>query len=117
MIDDFDIAGLTINPNDPTLVPARASRAAGHKANRYFVKVPLAWIEKLEGACGRTYFLALRILFLHFRERGGSIVLSNRRAGMPRQSKHHALRDLEGRGLIAVQWRGRRAPTVEVLIG
>lgn len=115
--DDFDIAGLTIDPADPTLVPARGARVGDHKARRYFVKVPLIWVERLEGACGRTYRLALRILFLHFRERGGSIVLSNKRAGMPGQSKCDALRDLQERGLVIVQWRGRRAPMVEALIG
>ncbi len=116
-VDDFDIAGLAINPADPTLVPARTSRAHDHKAKRYFIKVPLFWLQKLEGASGLTYCLAMRILYLHFRERGASIVLSNKRAGMPRSSKHDALRDLERRGLVAVNWRGeRRAPVVEPLM-
>jgi hypothetical protein len=115
--DDFDIAGLTIDPADPTLVPARGARVSDHKARRYFVKIPWAWVQKLEGAPGQTYRLALHILFSHFRERGASIILSNKSAGMSRQSKQRALQDLEARGLVIVQWRERRSPIVHVLAG
>jgi hypothetical protein len=115
--DDFNIAGLTIDPTDTTLVPARApGRRSDHKARRYFVKVPWAWVQKLEGASGQACLLALRILVWHFRERGASIELSNKRAEMPSSSKRDALRDLERRGLVAVQWRGKRAPVIKPLM-
>ena len=93
-------------------------RGGDHKAQRYFVKVPLVWLQKLEGAPGQTYCLALHLLFLHFRGRGAAIVLANRtiqREGIPRQSKRRALRDLERRGLVEVDWRPRRSPIVWVL--
>jgi hypothetical protein len=115
MSDDFDLADFTIDPNDPQLVPARMVRLGDHKARRYFVKVPWSWVQKLDGAGGQVYRLALHILFQHFRERGASISLTNKRAGMPRQTKFDCLRDLEARGLITVTWRGeRRAPVVRV---
>jgi hypothetical protein len=119
MTDDptFDLEALKIDPTDPTLVPARAGRSGGYKAQRYFVKVPWVWVQKLEGASGQTYRLALHILFLHFRARGGSLALSSKGAGLPRQSKHRALQDLESRGLVAVEWRQRRSPIVQVLVG
>ena len=84
------------------------------------MKVPLAWVQKLAGAPGQTYCLALHILFLHFRERGAAITLANRtiqREGIPRQSKRRALRDLERRGLVEVDWRPKRSPIVRVLAG
>jgi hypothetical protein len=116
--DDYDIEALQIDPMDTTLVPARPGKRRGdHKGRRYFVKVPWSWVEKLEGASGQTYRLALNILFQHFRERGAAVILSNKRAEMPRQSKLRALQDLEARGLVTVTWRERRSPIVHVLTG
>ena len=119
-MEDFDLELLTINPTDPTLVPARTARvrSSDDKARRYFVKVPWTLVQKLDGAPGQTYRLALQILFSHFRERGASVTLSNRtieRVGIPSQSKRRALRDLERRGLVSVEWRSKRSPVVHVL--
>ena len=78
----FEIDALQIDPTDLTLMPARGRGRGGD----YFVKVPLAWVQKLDGAPGQTYRLALHILFLHFRERGAAIILANRtieREGIP----------------------------------
>jgi hypothetical protein len=110
----FEIDALQIDPTDLTLMPARGRGGA------YFVKVPLVWVQKLDGAPGQTYRLALHILFLHFRERGVAIILANRtieREGIPRQSKRRALRDLERRGLVEVDWRPKKSPIVRVLAG
>lgn len=112
----FEIDALQIDPTDHTLMPARGRGRGGD----YFVKVPLAWVQKLDGAPGQTYRLALHILFLHFRERGAAIILANRtieREGIPRQSKRRALRDLERRGLVEVDWRPKKSPIVRVLAG
>jgi hypothetical protein len=97
-----------------------AARGGDHKAQRYFIKVPVTWVQKLIGAPGQTYALALHLLFRHFREHGAAIVLANRtieRDGIPPQSKRRALRDLEQRGLVNVDWRVRRSPIVRVLAG
>jgi hypothetical protein len=117
MSKDFEIDALRIDPSDPTLKPA-SGRAGDHKARRYFVKVPVTWVQNLAGAPGQTYALALHILFQHFRERGAAITLANRtieRDGIPGQSKRRALRDLERRGLVRVDWRPNKSPIVRVL--
>jgi hypothetical protein len=72
---------------------------------------------KLDGASGQAYRLALNLLFLHWKGRGASIILANRTVeldGIPGQSKRRALRDLERRGLVAVDWRPKRSPIVRV---
>ena len=115
----IDLEAIRINPTDPTLVPVRASRRRGRKL-RYFVKVPWDWVEKLDGAAGQTYRLALNLLFLHWQGRGAAVTLSNRtveRDGIPGQSKRRAVCDLEGRGLVVVNWRSKRSPIVRVLAG
>jgi hypothetical protein len=118
-MDDFDLAEFTINPMDPRLVPARTARRGDHKARRYFVKVPLEWLQRLEGAPGQTYRLALLILYRSWRNRGASIALTNRTIetdGVPAQSKRRALRDLERRGLVRVDWHSNRSPIVRILV-
>ena len=118
---DFDIETLTIDPTDSTLVPARNPRTlSDHKARRYFVKVPWTWVQRLDGASGQTYRLALALLYHCWRGRNSSITLSNRTSkldGIPGQSKRRALRDLERRGLVKVEWRVKRAPIVHVSAG
>ena len=79
---DFDIETLTIDPTDSTLVPAHNPRTlSDHKARRYFVKVPWTWVQKLDGASGQTYRLALALLYHCWRGRNSSITLSGTRAG------------------------------------
>jgi hypothetical protein len=83
-----------------------------------FVMVPWAWIEKLDGATGQTYRVALVLLYEHWRRRGEPMKLNNRmveNCSISRQSKWRALADLERRGLIAVQRRSKRSPMVRVL--
>lgn len=114
----IDLATIKINPTDPTLVPARGAGRRRIRKPRYFVKVPLEWVFKLDGAPGQTYRLALHILFLHWKGRGASITLANRTLeldGIPGQTKRRALRDLESRGLVGVSWRPKRSPIVRVL--
>jgi hypothetical protein len=100
-------------------VPARGPGLRRARKPRYFVKVPWAWVVKLDGASGQTYRLALNLLFLHWKGRGASITLANRTVeldGIPGQSKRRALRDLEHRSLVAVDWRPKRSPIVRVLV-
>jgi hypothetical protein len=118
MGDPFDLRTLQINPADPALMPARG-RAPRARKPRYFVKVPWDWVVRLDGASGQTYRLALNLLFLHWKGRGASITLANRTLesdGIPPQTKRRALRDLERRGLVTVNWRENRSPVVHVLV-
>src|SRR5262245_53735271 len=95
----------------------QAPRPSGklHKHRQHFVKVPGQWIERLQGATGQTYRVALCLLYLHWKGRGGAVKLGNavlKLDGVSRQSKLLALADLERRGLIVVEHRPRKSPLV-----
>ena len=84
----------------------------------HFVKVPWPWVERLNGAAGQTYKVALCLLYLHWKGRGEPVKLANGMLqidGVSRQAKWKALNDLEHRGLIAVERRQRRSPLIRVL--
>jgi hypothetical protein len=85
------------------------------KRKEHFVMVPWTWVEKLNGAHGQTYRLALHLLYLHWREKGAPVKLPNGMLaidGVSRQSKWRALIDLERRGLIQVERRPSRSPII-----
>ena len=87
------------------------------KRRRQFVKVPWVWIERLQGAGGQTYRVALCLLYLHWKGRGGPVRLANGMLGLDgvsRQSKWKALANLERRGLIVVEHRPRKSPLVQI---
>jgi hypothetical protein len=80
-----------------------------------FVQVPWDWVDRLEGASGKTCLLALRLLWLNWRYNSGEIRLANKSIGrMERRTKYRALADLERRGLISIQRRPRRSPLIRV---
>jgi hypothetical protein len=88
------------------------------RRRRHFILVPMRWFERLAGASGQTYRVALYLLYLHWRARGQPFQLANgllQIDGVSRFSKWRALVDLERRGLIATERRRRRSPTVRVL--
>jgi hypothetical protein len=92
-----------------------ASKIRGKK--RKFIKVPWSWAEHLDGASGRTYFVALQLLWLHWRHNGGAVKFANRAltgSGMDRHTKYRALDELERRGLISVDRRARKSPLVRL---
>jgi hypothetical protein len=85
------------------------------KRRDQFVQVPWAWVEKLAGAHGSTYRVALHLLLQHWKRNGEPVKLSNgtlRIDGVSRQSKWRALVDLERRGLVTVGRRPSRSPIV-----
>jgi hypothetical protein len=94
-------------------VPAKLQRR-----KRHFISVPMTWFERLAGASGQTYRIALSLLYLSWRARGEPIQLTNgplRVDGVSRYSKWRALDELERRGLIAIERRRRRAPVIRLL--
>jgi hypothetical protein len=116
--DPFDLDRLTFRDDQiqerPASVPAKIERRRQH-----FIKVPWRWMEKLSSASGRTFEVALRLLYMHWKNNGQPIKLANGMLavdGIPSQSKRRALRDLEHRGLVAVEWRDRKSPIVRVLV-
>jgi hypothetical protein len=113
MIDDPDdiLAGFAL-PDEVKLVTPYKSR----KRRQQFVKVPMAWRERLEGASGQTVLLAWDLLYRAWKQ-SGPIKLGNmllRHDGISRQSKWRGLNELERRGLITVERRPRRSPLVHL---
>ena len=116
--DPFDLQALRVDPNDGELlrlakVPAKVQKRRGH-----FIKVPWVWFERLAGAHGQTYRLALYLLYLYWKDGSGQpIKLSNiglRDIGISRYSKWRVLADLERVGLISIERRPRRVPLVHL---
>jgi hypothetical protein len=126
--DPFDPGGLRIDPRDETLAQkgderlkqraAAAERAA--RRERQFIKVPLVWFDRLEATnSAATLKVALRLLQLHFRDRGRPARLGNLAlglAGVSRKQKCRALVELEGLGLVHVERSPRRSPIVTVIL-
>jgi hypothetical protein len=88
------------------------------RRSRHFISVPMVWFERLAGASGHTYRIALCLLYLRWRARGEPIQLANgllQIDGVSRYSKWRALDELERRGLVAIERRPRRSPIVRLL--
>jgi hypothetical protein len=88
------------------------------RRRRHFISVPMVWFERLAGASGQTYRIALCLLYLAWRARGEPIQLANgllRVDGVSRYSKWRALDELERRGLIVIERRPRRSPIIKLL--
>ena len=87
------------------------------KRREHFIQVPFGWLERLEGATGKTYALALHLLYRSWRNGGRPFTLANgmlKIDGISRASKWRALPELERRGLILVERRPRRSPIITV---
>ena len=87
------------------------------KQRQHFIPVPMRWYEILDGAPGQTYRVALYLLYLNWKDDGKPIKLPNGMMGIdgvPSESKRRALRDLERRELITVEWRPRKSPIVKI---
>ena len=112
MSDPFDLGAFQMVG---TVIDWKAPRR-----RQQFVKVPMAWVERL-GAARRvaTPKVALRLLWMHFRDRGRPVRLSNlalARDGVPRKQKPRALAELERLGLVGVERRRRKAPIVTIIL-
>jgi hypothetical protein len=117
--DPFDLGKLRVDPADGELVRLAKVPTKILKRRSRFVLVPMLWVEKLNGASGQTHQVALHLLFLHWKDGGEPIKLGNAMlvvAGVPSQSKRRALRELEHRGLITVEWRRKKSPLIRVLM-
>jgi hypothetical protein len=89
-----------------------------------FAMVPMAWYERLGGASGHTWQVAVFLCHLDWKVNGkpppsglpiklASGMLKN--DGVSHQSKCRALRDLERRGLVTVEWWSRKSPIVRLM--
>lgn len=89
------------------------------RRRRHFIPVPMSWYERLAGASGQTYQVALYLLYLDWQARGEPIQLANSLLQVDHVSRHskwRALGELERRRLIAVERRPRRSPIVRLLL-
>jgi hypothetical protein len=95
----------------------RVSIGTVPKRTKHFIRIPMSWHEALRDATGRTHYVAQRLLYLHWRQRGQPVKLANKLLGIEgvsRQAKWRALRDLERRGLIELERQPRRSPVIRL---
>src|SRR5215470_2307576 len=115
--DPFDLDSLRL-PADHVVVEKRVEPRKIRERRDKFVKLPWTWVEKLTGAGGHTWAVAAHLLFLEFSQKSNTFKVANgmlAMSGVSREGKRRALLDLEQRGLIAVQRRARKTPTVTLL--
>ena len=89
------------------------------KRNEHFVRMPWTWIRRLPGATSSTWIVAFHVLYLDWSNKGQPFKLPNgllKIDGVSPPSKRRALRGLERRGLITVEWRPRKSPIVRRLM-
>ena len=117
MSDPIDIKALRI---DPAKLAAPHVPAKIRKRREQFVMMPMAWYEKLANSVptGRcTCLVACYLLHLHWKNDGKPFKLANGMLaydGISPDSKLRAVKDLERRGLITVEWRNKKSPIIHV---
>src|SRR6266566_168317 len=83
-----------------------------------FTMVPEIWLKRLQDTSHATFRLAIALLRLNYQHSYHAFRLTNpplEDMGVATGSKWRGLRELEGRGLITVERRGFKSPTVKVL--
>src|SRR5262245_30480502 len=97
-----------------------ASTPVKRKKVEPFVMVPLWWIELATKATrSPTTMVLIELLYASWRAKRRTFPLPNsrlRRLGVNRETKRRVLRALEQEGLIKVDRRGRKTPTVTLLL-
>jgi hypothetical protein len=103
------------SPPVPGSVAGRLRRQRGQGQREQFIMVPQWWTARLEGATGQTWSLAHELLFKSWKTKSASVRVGNKMAGS-HASKWRAIVDLERRGLVRIERRGRgKAPLVHLL--
>jgi hypothetical protein len=115
--DLYDLNKLRLDPAKfaTPYVPAKI-----RKRREQFAILPMQWYEKLAkpspaGRC--TCLVAWYLLYLNWKNDGKPFKLANgmlKYDGVGRHSKQRALTELEQRGLITVERRARKSPTIHV---
>jgi hypothetical protein len=115
--DDFDIKALRI---DPAKFAAPPIPAKIRKRRQLFAMVPMWWYEKLANpmpTCRCTCLVAWYVLHLHWKGERKPFKLANGMLaydGISPDSKLRAIKELEQRGLITVEWRLKKSPIIHV---
>jgi len=111
--DPFELEALRLSPDQVRIIPPPKIC----KRRQHFIQVPFVWLERLDGAAGKTYAVALHLRYLHWRHNGRPFSLANgmlKIDGIGRHSKWRGLTDLERRGLICLKRRPGRSPIITV---
>jgi hypothetical protein len=105
---------------DPAILAKPHVPTKVRKRREQFVQVPMWWYEKLANpppTCRCTCLVALHVLYLNWKNDGKPFKLANGMLaydGVSPDSKWRALKDLERRGLIMVEWRKKKSPVIHV---
>jgi len=114
--DDFDLESFLLP--EPEVRPVRTP-AKILKRREHFIRLPFSWLDRLNGASGQVYALALHLLYLRWKGHGAPVKLANGMLaidGISRRSKWRALTELERRGLVSIERQPRKSPLVQVLL-
>jgi len=113
--DPFDLGNLRLPP-EQVQAPGTPRKIANRR--KHFIQVPFYWVERLAGASGQTWHLAMHLLYLHWKKgRSTPIKLANGMLqidGIGRTSKWRALVELESRDLIVIERRPGKSPLIHV---
>jgi hypothetical protein len=96
-------------------VSVHPSRVKSRKRDEHFVRLPWTWIRRLRGATSLVWMVACHVIYADWSNNGRPFKLPNGQLkvdGVSPKSKCRALRDLQRRGLVAVEWRSRKSPIV-----
>jgi hypothetical protein len=103
----------------PTAAKPSGYTAPLRRRGEQFVKVPLVWMDRLDGARNSaTLKVALHLLFLRFKDHRQTIRLANgalAMKGITPGQKWRALTELHALGLIKVENRPRKSPEITLL--
>jgi hypothetical protein len=118
--DPFDLEKLLLNQEEIKAYSDKAAAPKARKRRQQFTLVPDVWKKRLaEGTTNcSTYKLALALLHRDWKNDGRPVRLANKGLeadGLNRKQKYRALTDLERLGLVTVERRFRKSPTVKVL--
>ncbi len=110
---------LALTPEQATeLAPLQAQPRPTRPRGR-FVQLPYEQALRAAGQLRNVHLAVLvELAYQVFRTHQNPVPLTNtalRAAGFRRDAKLRALRELEGVGLVAVSWRGRKCPMVTLL--
>jgi hypothetical protein len=93
------------------------------KRDEQFVLFPWTWIRRLKGATASTWMVAAHVLYEDWKENRRERPYADKPIKLPNgmlkvdgtspSTKLRALRELERRGCITVEWKARKSPMVQ----
>jgi hypothetical protein len=118
--DPFDdISKLRVSPELLGTVQASAPATPTkiRKRQEHFIKLPMAWYDRLTECSEKTYKTAIHVLYLDWKNDHKAFKLANgmlQYDGVSRWTKSRALTSLVRLGLVTVEQEPRKSPIVHV---